>query len=165
MTKEQKLEALFKAVNKSWKGAFDGWEWASCDEESQRYLLGEPMTFWGFAFFLTGCEDIYGGVIWLEYEPEKDLVGIYVKDRAIHPKFKDDMKALFEKHAPFGMKVSFGEKDIPILSREEKVAPKDLVKFFDEFKEAYRENYPLFYMFTVSAKSWYDGFSVAGSDC
>ena len=27
------------------------------------------------------------------------------------------------------------------------------------------ENYPLFYMFTVSAKEWYDGFAIKGSDC
>ena len=63
------------------------------------------------------------------------------------------------------MKVSYERKTTPVISRKEKVEPKDFVKFFREFRKAYNENYPLFYMFTVSAKEWYDGFSIEGADC
>lgn len=63
------------------------------------------------------------------------------------------------------MKVSYERNTTPIISRKEKVETKDLLQFFKEFKTAYKENYPLFYMFTVSAKAWYDGFNIFGSGC
>ena len=165
MTAEAKKEALYKAVNTAWNGAFDGWEWLENEESGKPLLLGEDTAENGFAFFLAGCRDAYGGWIWIEYEPEKDLVGIYIKDRPILAKFKDDLKALFEKHAPFGMQVKYERKTTPIIWRKEKVEPKDFLAFFRGFKQAYNENYPLFYMFTVSAKGWYDGFEIASADC
>ena len=93
------------------------------------------------------------------------MVGIYVKDRPIQAKFKEDLKSLFEKYSPFNRKVSYKNSTIPVLFRKEKVETKDLLKFFNEFKKAYKENYPLFYMFTVYAKELYEGFSVEGEDC
>lgn len=72
------------------------------------------------------------------------MVGIYVKDRPIQAKFKEDLKSLFEKYSPFNMKVSYKNSTIPVLFRKEKVEAKDLLKFFNEFKKAYKENYPFF---------------------
>ena len=164
MTNEQKLETLYKAVNTAWDDAFDGWEWEESDKLGL-FILGEPSNENGFTFFLAGCEDTYGGWIWIEYEPEKNIVGLYIKDRPIQTKFKDDLKALFAKHAPFDMKLTFERQTTPILSRKEKVETKDLLKFFREFRKAYKEYYPLVYMVSVSAKEWYDGFNIAGSDC
>ena len=140
-------------------------EWGESENNSKMFVFGEKTNENGFAFFLAGCEDTYGGWIWIEYEPEKDMVGVYIKDRPIQAKFKEDLKSLFEKYAPFNMKVSFERSTTPILSRKEKVETKDLLKFFKEFKKAYNEYYPLFYMFTVSAKEWYEGFNIYGSDC
>ncbi len=165
MTVEQKLEALYNAVNKAWNYAYDGWEWDEPENKSKPYVLGVKTNKNRFTFFLAGCEDTYGGWIWIEYEPEKDIVGIYIKDRPIQAKFTEDLKNLFEKHSPFNMKVSYERNTTPIISRKEKVETKDLLQFFKEFKVAYKENYPLFYMFTVSAKKWYDGFNIYGSDC
>lgn len=165
MKVEQKLEALYSAVNKVWDDAYDGWEWEEDEKNPQKFVLGEKTNEYGFTFFLSGCEDAYGGWIWIEYEPENDLVGIYIKDRPIQSKFTEDLKALFDKYSPFGMRVSYESKTTPIISRIEKVEIKDLTNFFREFKREYKENYPLFYMFTVSAREWYDGFSVVGSDC
>ena len=73
MTNEQKLDALYQAVNRAWDDAFDGWEWEASDK-SGVFILGEPSNENGFTFFLSGCEDVYGGWIWIEYEPEKDAV-------------------------------------------------------------------------------------------
>ena len=165
MTNEQKLDALYKAVNSAWDDAFDGWEWDESEDKPGVYILGEPSNENGFAFFLAGCEDTYGGWIWIEYVPERDIVGLYIKDRPIQAKFKDDLKSLFEKHAPFEMKLAFERQTTPVLSRKEKVETKDLLKFFREFRKAYKEYYPVFYMVTVSAKEWYDGFSIEGSGC
>ena len=47
----------------------------------------------------------------------------------------------------------------------EKLEPKDFLQFFKDFRKAYDEFCPLFYMFTVSAKAWYDGFAIEGADC
>ena len=63
------------------------------------------------------------------------------------------------------MKVSYEGKTTPVISRKEKVEPKDFLQFFREFKKAYDEYYPLFYMFTVSAQQWYDGFYIDFCDC
>ena len=72
---------------------------------------------------------------------------------------------LFEKYSPFNMKISFEGESTPIISRIDKVEPQDFVKFFRDFRAAYDEYYPLFYMVTVSAVKWYDGFYIAGADC
>ena len=164
MTSEQKLDALHQAVNYAWDDAFDGWEWEESDKPGV-FILGEPSDKHGFTFFLAGCEDAYGGWIWVEYNPESDMVGVYIKDRPIQPKFKEDIQTLFEKHAPFSMRVVFEENAVPVIMREEQVDPADFLNFFQDFRKAYDEYYPLFYMVSVSAKEWYDGFSIAGSDC
>jgi hypothetical protein len=75
------------------------------------------------------------------------------------------MKSLFEKYAPFNMQVKYERNSTPILWRVEKLEPKDFLQFFKDFRKAYDEFYPLFYMFTVSAKAWYDGFAIEGADC
>ena len=162
---EKKKEDLYDAVNKAWDNVFDGWEWIESESNPNMFILGENDPENGFAFFLAGCEDSYGGIIWIEYEPEKDMVGVYIRERSIQAKFTEDLKNLFEKYSPFDMKVSFKWKTVPIISRKEKVEPKDLLNFFKDFRKAYNEYYPLFYMFSVSAKEWYDGFSILGSDC
>ena len=165
MTNDQKLDALYKAVNNAWDDAFDGWEWDESENKPGVFVFGEPSNKNGFTFYLAGCEDTYGGWIWIEYDPAKDIVGIFIKDRPIQVKFKDDLKALFEKYSPFNMQVSFERRTTPVIWRKEKVEPKDFLKYFREFRKAYNENYPLFYMFTVSAKEWYDGFAIEGADC
>ena len=162
MTVEQKLEALYNAVNKAWKNAFDGWEWF---ETKNKYILGENTLSNGFAFFLAGCRDTYGGWIWIEYTPKKDLVEIYIKDRPIKPHLQEDLKNLFEKYSPFNMTVTYNGQSAPIISRKETVLPENFLTFFKEFRNAYDEHYPLFYMFSVSAKKWYDGFCIDSSDC
>lgn len=62
------------------------------------------------------------------------------------------------------MKVSFERKTTPLISRKERVEPKDMLKFFKDFRKAYNEYYPLFYMFSVGSKEWYNGFNIIGSD-
>ena len=161
MTIEEKNEALCNAVNSAWNDAFFDWEALETEEDPNVFIIGVKYSGKGLSFYLAGCKDSYGGRIWIEYEPEKDLVGIYIKDRPIQPKFKEDLKKLFEKHSPFNMKVSYEGESTPIISRKEKVEPKDFITFFGEFKKAYDEYYPLFYMFSVSAIKWYDGFYIA----
>ncbi len=165
MTVEQKLEALYNAVNKAWDDAFDEWEWEPNKENPKQFMLGARTPRYGFRFYLAGCRDTYGGWIWIEYEPEEDLVGIYIEDRPILETMKDELKNLFEKYSPFNMKVTYEDGYTPIIFRKEKVELENLLKYFTEFKEAYDKHYPLFYMFSVSAKRWYDGFYIAGSDC
>lgn len=165
MTIEDKFNALYDAANKAWDGAFEGWEWYENDVESQKYVLGEKNKGSGFTFFLAGCRDTYGGWIWVEYDAKKDTVGLFIKDRPIQEKFKDDLKTLFEKYAPFNMQVKYERTSTPVLWREEKIEPKDFLQFFQDFRKAYDEFYPLFYMFSVSAKGWYDGFCIEGSGC
>lgn len=121
MTVEQKLETLYTAVNKAWGDAFDGWEWEEPESKSKPYVLGEKHPEYGFAFFLGGCEDFWGGLIWVEYEPEKDIVGIYIKERPIKDYLIEDLKNLFEKHAPFNMKVSYQRKTTPYYPEKKKL--------------------------------------------
>ena len=165
MTVEQKLDVLYNAVNKAWENAFDGWEWITDDSNPNKYILGDTTKENGFLFFLAGCLDTYGGWIWIEYEPQNDIVGIYIKNRPIQPELKEDLAILFEKHSPFNMKVMYEDISTPIISRVEKVQPKFLLNYFNEFRNAYDKFYPLFYMFSVSAIKWYDGFYIAGSGC
>ena len=95
MTVEEKNEALYNAVNSAWNDSFDGWEELDKSEDNPNvFILGEKYPENGFIFYLAGCRDLYGGWIWVEYEPEKDLVGVYIKDRPIQPKFKEDLKSL-----------------------------------------------------------------------
>lgn len=165
MANEKKLDALYEAVNSAWDDAFEGWEWDESEDKPGMFILGEPSRENGFTFFLEGCEDIYGGWIWIEYDPEKDLVGVYIKNRPIQEKLKEGIDDLFKKYSPFDMCVVYEDSSTPIIMREEKVEPADFVKFFDDFRKAYDEYYPLFYMVTVSAKRWYDGFRITGADC
>lgn len=162
---EQKKEALINAVIKAWDDPFCDWELEESEDNPNVLVLGTKTPKTGFVFFMAGCRDLYGGIIWVEYEPEEDLVGIYIKDRAVQPQFKEDIVNLFEKYAPFNMKVSFEGESTPIISRKEKVEPQDFVNFFEDFRAAYDKYYPLFYMVTVSAIKWYDGFYIAGADC
>ena len=163
MTIEEKKQALHSAIDKAWgRTPFYGAKWH--ESKPNLFVLGEKT-------FKTGCLlltammidiecTINSGIIWFEYEPEKDLVGIYIKEGSIQQKFKEDFKALFEKYAPFNMKMTYERKTTPIISRVEKVEPKGFVQYLKEFKKAYRENYPLFYMFTVGRKDWYESFDV-----
>jgi hypothetical protein len=63
------------------------------------------------------------------------------------------------------MAVTYNEQFTPVISRKENVLPTDFFRFFKEFRKAYDEYYPLFYMFAVAAENWYDGFYIEGSDC
>ena len=165
MTVEQKLDALYNAVNKAWDNAFYGWEWMKPESKSKPYILGEKSSEYGFAFFLGGNEAVWGGLIWIEYAPQKDIVGIYIKNKPIKDYLTDDLKNLFEKHSPFNMSVSYQRKTTPIISRTEKVEPQNLLNYFREFRKAYKEYYPLFYMFDVSEKEFFDGICVTSGDC
>ena len=55
MTNEQKLDALYKAVNCAWDDAFNGWEWEASDKPGV-FILGEPSNENGFTFFLAGSD-------------------------------------------------------------------------------------------------------------
>lgn len=165
MTIEEKKEALCNAINTAWDDAFFDWELVESKEDPKILILGEKTPQNGCLFFLAGCRDTYGGWIWIEYAPEKDLVGIYIKNRPIQEKFKEDLKKLFEKYSPFNMTVSYERENIPVIFRKEKVEPKDFLNYFREFRNAYDEYYPLFYMVSVSAKKWYDGFYIGFADC
>ena len=163
---EQKLDALRQAVDAVWDGDISGWELEEDWDKPGLYAIGEKNNENGDLMLFLGSNDkTHSGWIWIEYEPEKDLVGIYIKDRPIQAKFKEDIKALFEKHAPFGMKLSFERETTPLISKKETVEVEDLPKFFEEFRKAYNEYYPLFYMFTVSAQEWNEGFFVLSSYC
>jgi hypothetical protein len=164
MTNEEKVELLFTAANKSWNNAFEGWECSEIKGKSKRFLLGENKPQYGFAFFIGANEDMYNGIIWIEYAPEKDMVELYIKGRPIQEKFKEDFKALFEKYSPFGMTVSYSRNN-PVFAKKAKVEPADIPAFFNDFKNAYKDYYPLFYMFTGGEKELYEGFYIMGEDC
>lgn len=165
MTNEKKLAALYNAANRTWNDAFDGWDWVDINGKQKRYLLGENDPGNGFAFFLSANEDLYSGLIYIEYEPGTDVVKVVVKTRPILARFKEDIKNLFEKHSPFNMSVSFEKGTTPILTREEKVEPEGFLNFLKEFKKSFKEYYPLFYMFTIAEKEWYERFHVESTDC
>lgn len=74
---------------------------------------------------------VAGNTIDLEYNPEEDIITIYVKDQPIQAKFKDDIVSIFEKYSPFNMELSFDNDLVPTLSRKEKVSPDDFSTFFD----------------------------------
>ena len=93
------------------------------------------------------------------------MLSIYLKDRPIQEKFKDDLVLLFEKHKPVDFKLTFDADMTPILSRKEMIKQEDFESFLNDFSDMYEEYYPLFYMVTVSAKGWYDSFSIMHSYC
>ncbi len=166
MTIEQKKEALRNALSETLSSTFGVIEWEESKDKPNLFMLDRKETERAErTMYLAGCHDTYGGAISFKYEPEDDIVGVYIKDRPIQAKFKDDLLNLFDKYSPFGMKLSFDEKLTPILSREEKVEPKDFLSFLGEFRKAYDEYYPLFYMITVSAIEWYDGFRIGSTYC
>lgn len=160
MTFEEKKEALRNAAKKVWKEDFCYCDMVQSEDNPNVFLLGSKSRKDGYLAFLDGCRDIPGGFLWIEYEPKEDLVALYIKDRPVQEKFKEDIVNLFEKHSPLNMKVYFEEESTPIISYKEKVLPEAFEQFFVRFREAYDEYYPLFYMVTVSAKEWYDGFHI-----
>ncbi len=98
-------------------------------------------------------------MISVEYSPTEDLIEIYLTHRPIKEKFKEDLVNLFAKHTPFNMDLSFDEKMTPIVSKKEKIEPTAFKDFLGEFRQAYNEYYPIFYMIAVCETEWYDGFS------
>lgn len=169
MTINEKKEALRDALSEVWENSVFNYEWIkweASEESANAFVLsGKVSERERYTFYLAGCEDAWGGMIYVDYAPEEDLVGIYIKDRPIQAKFKDDLLNLFKKHSPFNMKLSFDDEMTPLLSRKEKVAPKDFQNFLGEFRKAYDEYYPLFYMISVSAVKWYDGFQIRSTHC
>ena len=165
LTNREKMKALKTSASENVCIVYDYYVWKRTETDSNTFLLSGDLGSEVRKSHLAGCHDVWGGEIFIDYNPEEDLVGIYVKDRPIQEKFKDDLLALVDKHAPFKMQLSFDSDLTPLLSRKEKVEPQDFAEFFKEFCAAYEENYPLFYMITVSAKKWYDGFATRSSDC
>lgn len=166
MTVERKKNMLRSALSEAWCSTFELIQWEESKDKPNVFVLdrkeGERSE---RTCYLAGCHDICGGTISIEYNPTQDIVRLLIKDRPIQPKFKEDLLNLFDKYSPFGMKLSFDDELIPILSREEKVEPEDFLNFFNEFRKAYDEFYPLFYMITVSAVEWYDGFNIRSTYC
>ena len=166
LTIEQKKEALRNALSEVLSSVFGVIEWEKSTDSPHSFILDRKESERAVrTMYLAGCRDAWGGTISVKYNPADDIVGFYIKDRPIQAKFKDDLLSLFDKYSPFAMKLSFDEKMTPILSREEKVEPKDFQNFLNEFRKAYDEYYPLFYMITVCATEWYDGFAVRNTYC
>lgn len=166
MTIEQKKEALHDALSETLCSVFNVIEWEESIDDPNLFILDRKESVRAErTMYLAGCRDAWGGTISFKYNPVDDIVGIYIKDRPIQAKFKDDLLSLFDKYSPFDMKLSFDKKMTPILSKEEKVEPKDFRNFLNEFRKAYDEYYPLFYMITVSAIEWYDGFDIGSTYC
>lgn len=165
MTIEQKKEALRNAASKELSSVYDLYKWKKVTGSENLFVLSGECGSEVRKAYLAGCEDAWGGEIFIDYNPAEDIVGIYIKDRPIQEKFKDDLMVLVEKYAPFKMQLSFDKDLSPLLSRTEKVEPQNFSKFFKEFKKEYDENFPLFYMISVSAKEWYDGFSIRETYC
>ncbi len=166
MTIEEKKEALRNALSEVLCSSFELIQWEESKDKPNVFVLDrKESTRQECTCYLAGCHDVFGGIISIEYNPKQDTVKFLIKDRPIQAKFKDDLLNLFDKHSPFGMKLSFDDKLTPILSREEKVEPQDFQVFLNEFRKAYDEYYPLFYMITVSATEWYDGFNVRTTHC
>ena len=165
MNSEQKKEALRNAASEELSSVYDLYKWKKVKGSENLFVLSGECGSEVRKAYLAGCEDAWGGEIYIDYNPTKDIVGIYIKDRPIQEKFKDDLIMLVEKHAPFKMQLSFDKDLSPLLSRTEKVEPQNFSEFFGEFRKEYDENFPLFYMISVSAKEWYDGFSVRETYC
>ena len=164
MTTEQKKDALLKALGEAWGKMFSDWKWKESAENPNSFVLDGTEGPYVFIPYLAGCRDAWDSELSVEYSPEEDTVAICLKYRPIKAKFKDDLVEIFEKHSPFQMSLSFDDNLTPVISRRAKVAPKDFKTFLGEFREVYDENYPLFYMVTVSAIEWYDGFCVECSE-
>lgn len=164
MTTEHKKEALLKALGETWAKMLSDWKWKTSTGNPNSFVLDGNEGPYVFTPYLAGCCDAWDSELCVEYTPEEDIVGIYLKYRPIKAKFKDDLAEIFEKHSPFQMSLSFDDNLTPVISRRAKVAPKDFKTFLGEFRKVYDENYPLFYMVTVSAIEWYDGFRVECSE-
>ena len=165
MTIEQKKEALRNAASKGLSSVYDLYEWKKVKDSESLFVLSGDCGSEARKVYLAGCKEAWGGEIYIDYNPEEDLVGIYIKDRPVQEKFKEDLLMLVEKHSPFKMQLSFDEELAPVLSRKEKVEPQNFAEFFEEFRKDYEENFPLYYMISVSAKKWYDGFNIGCSYC
>lgn len=160
LTRTEKSKELRKAAVEGLSCVYTEFVWKISKEVPNTFVLsGEIGGGVVRKAYLAGCHDVGGGEIYIDYNPDEDIVGINIKDRPIQEKFKEDLMMLIDKHSPFGMQLSFDDELAPILTRRERVEPRDFAKFFEDFRKAYEENYPLFYMISVSAKEWYDGFS------
>ena len=170
MTNEQKKDVLRKALAETWDRMFEDFEWEESKDSPNSFMWGNKVREQGsypsyeYTFYLAGCTDLYGNTIDVEYNPEEDMISIYIKDRPIQAKFKDDIVAIFEKYSPFNMELSFGDNLIPTLTRREKVSPNGFSAFLGEFCKAYEEYNFLFYMITICATEWYDGFQIRASE-
>lgn len=164
MTNENKKRALLKALGETWDKMLSGWKWKPSRENPNLFVLDGNEGPYIFTPYLAGCIDAWDSELKIEYTPEDDLIGICLKYRPIKAKFKEDLASIFEKYSPFQMALTFDDKLTPIISRKAKVSPDDFQTFLDEFRRVYDENYPLFYMMTVSAIEWYDGFNVRCSE-
>ena len=165
MTIEQKKEALRNAAAEGLSSIYELYRWKKVEDNEGVFVLSGECGSEVRKAYLAGCRDAWGGEIYIDYNPEEDLVGIYIKERPIHAKFKDDILSIFMKHSPFDMNLSFDEEMTPILSRKSKVEPKDFLEYLKEFRRAYDEYYPLFYMISVCAVKWYDGFHIGATYC
>lgn len=164
MTIEQKKQALSNALAETWDRMFRSFEWKASKEKPNSFTWKNKIGPYEYTFYLVGCTDLYGNTIDIEYNPEEDVITIYVKDRPIQARFKDDIVAIFEKYSPFNMELSFDDDLVPTLSRKEKVYPSDFSTFLGEFCKAYEEFNFLFYMITICATEWYDGFEIRASE-
>ena len=135
MTIEQKKEALRNAASKELSSVYDLYKWKKVTGSENLFVLSGECGSEVRKAYLAGCEDAWGGEIFIDYNPEEDIVGIYIKDRPIQEKFKDDLMVLVEKYAPFKMQLSFDKDLSPLLSRTEKVEPQNFSRFFEEFKK------------------------------
>lgn len=164
MTINEKKEALCKAVAETWGRMFADFDWEKVKEKPNTFSWGKSIGPYNYTYYLAGCRDLWGSTIDLEYNPEEDIIGIYVKDRPIQEKFKGDIENLWRKYSPFDMELSFDDELAPTLSKKEKVAPNEFTEFLDGFSKAYDEYNFLFYMITICATEWYDGFHIAASE-
>ena len=164
MTNEEKKEVLRKAISEIWSRMFGDFKWEASKENPDSFTWEKKIGPYEYTYYLAGCRDLWGNTIDLEYNPEEDIVGIYVKDRPIQEKFKDDIESLWRKYSPFDMELSFDDELAPTLSRKEKVEPNEFAEFLNGFRKAYDEYNFLFYMITICATEWYDGFYITASE-
>ena len=94
MTNEQKKEALRKALVETWDRMFKDFEWEELEDNPNSFMWGNKVGELGsypsyeYTFYLAGCVDLYGNTIDVEYNPEEDIISIYIKDRPIQANLK-----------------------------------------------------------------------------
>lgn len=159
MTIEQKKEALLNALGESWDKMFCNFKWKASENNANLFELSGELGPYNPIPYLAGCIDANSSLICVEYNPKEDHIGIYLKYRPIESKFKNDLVNIFDKHSPFDMKLSFDETLTPTISKEEIVKPTEFAEFLNNFRKAYNEYFPVFYMVTVCETEWYDGFA------